>query len=296
MAGFVPYGNGGFYPYSLSSPSSLSALAPPFTVDRSVPKPMSNPLDVTETPYAAPMNSSLHNWLPSHPTATGSNFFANPTPDFNSMPSSNAYGYAGLQTVEPSNTNLPPLNTITTASSSAFKYDQSFDAAPTSFVDVKPYYPSYLSSTIPSVPPTVVPNQPSYDWLSTTHFAPLDSSSHKDYAQNPSDPKYTTQWGGLWEWEHGKQGDFSGNFCSKKTDVSGSSLYKNYLNQGMSPPSYVPMEFFQCNYFSFVFFSLSLLCNPTLFSPNYLCNVQTPLVKKHHIVSIFWVGKSLVDL
>ncbi|KAM2281965.1 hypothetical protein ACFX1S_042489 [Malus domestica] len=231
MAGFVPYGNGGFYPYSSSPSSSLSALAPPFTVDRFVPKPMSSPLDVIETPYVAPMNSSLHSWLPSHPTTTGSNFFANPSPDFNSIPSSNAYGYAGLQTVEPSNTNLPPLNTITTASSSAFKYDQSFDPAATSFVEAKPYYPSYLSSTIPSVPPTVVPNQPSYDWLSTTHFAPLDSTSHKDYGQNPSDPKYTPQWGGLWEWEQGKQGDFSGNFCSKKTDVSSSSLYKNYMKQ-----------------------------------------------------------------
>ncbi|KAM1054961.1 hypothetical protein FF1_002234 [Malus domestica] len=236
MAGFVPYGIGGSYPYSSSSPSSLSALAPPFTVDRPVPKPMSSSLDVTEPPYVAPMNSSLHNWLPSHPTTTPSNFFANPTPDLNSIPPSNAYGYAGLQTVEPSNTNLPPLKSITTTSPSTFKYDQSFDAAATSFVEAKPYYPSYLSSTVPSVPPMVVPRQPSYDWLSSTHFAPLDSSSHKDYTQNPSDPKYTTQWGGLWEWEREqcKQGDFNGNFCSKKTDVSGSSLYKNYMNQDPS--------------------------------------------------------------
>ncbi|XP_068315059.1 uncharacterized protein [Pyrus communis] len=234
MAGIVPYGIGGSYPYSSSSPSSLSALAPPFTVDRPVPKPMSSSLDVTEPPYVAPMNSSLHNWLPSHPTTTPSNFFANPTPDLNSIPPSNAYGYAGLQTVEPSNTNLPALNTITTTSPSTFKYDQSFNAAATSFVEAKPYYPSYLSSTVPSVPPMVVPSQPSYDWLSSTHFAPLDSSSHNDYTQNPSDPKYTTQWGGLWEWEHGKQGDINGNFCSKKTDVSGSSLYKNYMNQDPS--------------------------------------------------------------
>ncbi|VVA11407.1 PREDICTED: LOC109707349 isoform [Prunus dulcis] len=235
MTGFGSYGNGGPYPYS-SSPSSLSALAPPFTVDRSVPKPMSSPLvDVTETPYVAPLNSSSHNWLPSHPPITGSNFFANPTPEFNSLPSSNAYRYAGSQTVDPPNTTLPALNTITPASSNAFTYGQSLDAVATSFVEAKPYYPSYLSPTIHGDSPLVVPDQPSYDWLSTTHFAPLDGCSRKDYTQRPPDLKYTAQWGGLWnglsEWEQGKQGDFDGSFCSKKTDVSGSFLYKNFMNQ-----------------------------------------------------------------
>lgn len=244
MTGFGSYGNGGPYPYS-SSPSSLSALAPPFTVDRSVPKPISSPLvDVTETPYVAPLNSSSHNWLPSHPPITGSNFFANPTPEFNSLPSSNAYRYAGSLTVDPPNTTLPPLNTITPGSSNAFTYDQSLDAVATSFVEAKPYYPSYLSPTIHGDSPLVVPDQPSYDWLSTTHFAPLDGCSHKDYTQRPPDLKYNAQWGGLWnglaEWEQGKQGDFDGSFCSKKTDVSGSFLYKNFMNQGMySPQLYV---------------------------------------------------------
>ncbi|XP_057951273.1 uncharacterized protein LOC131146029 isoform X2 [Malania oleifera] len=48
-----------------SSSSSLSALAQPFRVDRSVNKPNSNPLvPLTEPPCAAPFNPSLHNLNP----------------------------------------------------------------------------------------------------------------------------------------------------------------------------------------------------------------------------------------
>lgn len=243
MAGFGTYGYGGPY-LSSSSSSSLSALAPPFTVERPVPKPISSPLvesftplvEVTEPPYAAPLNSSLHNWLPSHPPGTGSNFFANPTPAFDPGSSSNAYRYAGLPTIDSSSTNLPPMNTVTTASSNAFTYDQGLDVAATSFVEAKPYYPSYLSPTIRGNSSLVAPDQPSYDWLSTSQFAPLDGSSHKEYTQRPSSSTYTAQWGGSWnglaEWEQGKQGQFVESFCPKETDVS-TSLYKNYMKQGM---------------------------------------------------------------
>ncbi|KAM5557817.1 hypothetical protein ABKV19_024921 [Rosa sericea] len=261
MMGCGTYGYGGPY-LSSSSSSSLSALAPPFTVERPVPKPISSPLvetftplvEVTEPPYAAPMNSSLHNWLPPHSPSSGSNFFANPTPSFDSVPSSNAYRYAGLPTVDSFSTNLPPMNTVTTPSSNAFTYDQGLDVAATSFVEAKPYYPSYLSPTIHGDGPMVAPDQPSYDWLSTSQFAPLDGSSHKEYTQRPSSSKYRAQWGGSWngpaEWEQGKQGQFDGSFGPKETDVS-SFPYKNYLNQEPHPSnslkSYGVNEVASCN-------------------------------------------------
>nr|XP_011470171.1 PREDICTED: uncharacterized protein LOC101301835 isoform X2 [Fragaria vesca subsp. vesca] len=241
MMGFGTYGYGGPY-LSSSSSSSLSALAPPFTVERPVPKPISSPLvesftplvEVTEQPYAAPPNSTLHNWLPPHSPSSVPNFFTNPPPAFDSVPSSNAYRYAGLPTVDSFSTNLPPMNSVSMPSSNAFSYDQRLDVAATSFVEAKPYYPSYLSPTIHGDNPVVPPDQPSYDWLSTSQFAPLDGSSHKEYTQRPSSSKYTAQWGSSWngpaEWEQGKQGQFDGSFRPKENDVS-NLPYNNYLNQ-----------------------------------------------------------------
>ncbi|XP_050387818.1 uncharacterized protein LOC126804090 isoform X2 [Argentina anserina] len=240
MMGFGTYGCGGPY-LSSSSSSSLSALAPPFTVERPVHDPcMSQMVDsftplveVTEPPYATPPNASLHNWLPPHSPSSGSDLFANPPPAFGPVPSSNAYRYAGLPTADSFSTNLPPMNTVSTPLSNACTYDQGLDVVATSLVEAKPYYPSYLSPALRGDSPMVAPDQPSYDWLSTTQFAPSDGSSQKEYTQRPSS-KYTAHWGGSWngpaEWEQGKQGQFDGSFGPKETDAS-SLPYKNYLNQ-----------------------------------------------------------------
>ncbi|ESR54509.1 hypothetical protein CICLE_v10018632mg [Citrus x clementina] len=119
MMGFGPYVNGGG---SSSSSSNLSALAPPFTVDRSVSKPL---VDLTEPPL---------NWLNTHPL------------NFDSVHSSNAYGYSFNP---PSTAHIPPPeNPIPITSASSFLYGQSSDAIPSAnLVEANPYYPSYVSPT-----------------------------------------------------------------------------------------------------------------------------------------------------
>lgn len=229
--GFGSYGNNGG-PYSSPSSSNLSALAPPFTIDRSPTTGYMPLVDLLEqTSKTGPLNnsSSLHNWLPPRSPTSEANFFSDPNLELNSVVSSpnNPYNYASLST------QLPHLSTTVSASADAFTYAQSGDNV------AKPYYPSYLSPPARKDGSLVIPDQSSYDWLSScSHVAAatLDGSSNKDYSQRSSDLEYTAQWGGLWngfsEWKPGKQGLFDGSFSrTKENDVPVSSIYEDYLNQ-----------------------------------------------------------------
>lgn len=241
MMGFGPYGgNGGSY----LSPtySNLSASAPPFTIDRAGLKPPSCPLvDLTEPSYPGPMNSSLHNWLPSFSPTSEAKFFSNPQLEVNSGSSSTAYGYGGLQMDESSNlnTHLPHLSTAVSASADGYSYGQSSGSGATGFVEVKPYYPSYLAPAAHKDGPLGIPDQTSYDWLSdSSRVATLDGSSNNDYSMKFMDLEYAGHWGGMWngfaEWKQGKQGQVDGSLCSKETDIPVSSMYENYMNEGIS--------------------------------------------------------------
>lgn len=110
MMGFGNYSNGG----SSSSASNLSALAPPFTVERSAPKPL---VDLSEPPL---------NWL--------------------NTQSPTSYGYS----FNPSSSHMSSLsNNIPITSAGSYLYGQNSDAITTnSLAEVKPYYPaSYVSPT-----------------------------------------------------------------------------------------------------------------------------------------------------
>ncbi|KAK0591526.1 hypothetical protein LWI29_003314 [Acer saccharum] len=171
MMGFAPYGNGGGGAGgSSSSSSNLSALAPPFTVDRSVPKPL---VDLAELPL---------NWLNTHSL------------NFESLPSSNAYGY----TFSSPSSHIPSLNNNSspvTSTDAAFLYGGQ-TTSDSSFVEAKPYYPSYVS-----------PPKFSYD----------------DYTQSLS---------GLWDGsrgeEYGQKVEVGDGFCSKEMNMADSSTYKDY--------------------------------------------------------------------
>lgn len=237
--GFGAYGSGGSYSTSTSTSSSsnLSALAPPFTVDRSVPKPVSSPLvDLTEPPYAAvaPLNSSSSplNWVP--------NVASSPVKYVLNL---EGYKFERAPSVEasnntPNNTHLPPLGPIAPSAATAFPLGQGSDsvAVGTGFVEAEPYYPSYLSPAVHNEGPVAIPDQTAYDWSSTSNVASLDGSFHTDYTQRPSGSNYSSQWGGLWngfnEWDQGKLQQVDGSACSKETNVPISSMYKNYKNQG----------------------------------------------------------------
>lgn len=131
MMGIATYavgggGNGGGGGGSSSS-SNLSALAPPFTVDRSVPKPL---VDLTEPPL---------NWLNTHCLG------------FDSVSSSNAYGFSFSSPPSHlpamSNTNSNPVaSTEAAAVATAFFYGGHTTPEP-SFVEGKAYYAPYVSPT-----------------------------------------------------------------------------------------------------------------------------------------------------
>ncbi|PON83695.1 hypothetical protein TorRG33x02_205010 [Trema orientale] len=240
MMGFGPYGAGGNGGSYLSPTSSnLSASAPPFTIDRSGPKPASCPLvDLTEPSYPGPMNSSLHNWLPSLSPTSDPKFFSNHQLELNSGSSSNAYGYGALHTAESSNlnTHFSHLSPTVSASVDGFSYGQSSDSGATGFVEAKPYYPSYLSPAAHKDGGLGIHDQTSYDWLSdSSRVTALDGSSNNDYSLKFSDSKYAGNWGGMWngfaEWKQGKQGQVDGGLCSKDSDVPVLSIYENYMNQ-----------------------------------------------------------------
>jgi len=227
MMGYGSYGHGGFS----SSSSNLSALAPPFTVS---PKPNSSPLvDLTEPSYGVPLSSSLHNWLPSHYPNSGPGYFSNHNSEFNPMPSSNAFSYPGLQDIESPNTHLPPVNPSASASADAFLRGQCLDGVAASLVEDKRYHPTYAPPAIQDHDPLVAPDKTSYGCFSSSRAATLDGSSNNDYIRPGSG--YTADWGESWnrlgDWEHGKQVELEGSFCSK-------DIYKNYMNQGISTLPY----------------------------------------------------------
>jgi hypothetical protein len=204
MMSFVGAGGGYINGGSTSSSSNLSALASPFMVERSsVQKPNSNPLvDLTEPQFVPPLNSSLHNWL---------GFDSMSVPG--SSPYSAAHQYSTTTDIYP--------------------YGQSSSEGITSnkLAEVKPYY-LYVSSTIHDDGSLTDLHQAGYDLLSTTAFS--GSSLRDEYTQGLSNSKQSGGWGGSWEpnWDIGQK-KFEGNFVAKDVNAAGSSIYNDYLNQGL---------------------------------------------------------------
>ncbi|KAL5568053.1 hypothetical protein UlMin_024628 [Ulmus minor] len=233
MMGFGSHGYGGSY-LSPSS-SSLSASAPPFTIYRSASK-TDMPVDLTEPAYAAPLNSSLHNWLPPRSPTSEPNFVSNPNLEFSSVPSSNPYPYRSFQAVEVSNNFVPHSNIASPGSANEFTYGR----CPERVVEPNSCYPSYLSSAVQNDSPLVSPDQTGYpvvnpDWSPAPYGPAFNGSSNKDLTQRSPGLNHVAQWVGSWnglaEWEKGKQGEFDGTFFSKETDAPISSMFKNFAKQ-----------------------------------------------------------------
>ncbi|XP_061956017.1 uncharacterized protein LOC133677896 isoform X1 [Populus nigra] len=218
MGSGVPYGynNGGG---SSFSSSNLSPLAPPFTVDRSVAKPL---LDLTEPTYPVRLNPSLHNWATSNSHIPNSrpDLFPIPNLEFDSIPSPNVFGYSS-PTPQVTSKNHP----LVLASTDAVLYGQSNP----SLVEAVPYYPSsYVSPAIGSDGHLKIPHQSGYELLSNSYVGTSNGSSHDDYTQSSLGLEHATQWSGLWEgvtdWNQSKKLQLDGGFCEKE----------NFINQGFS--------------------------------------------------------------
>ncbi|KAG5558937.1 hypothetical protein RHGRI_008773 [Rhododendron griersonianum] len=192
---------------SSSSSSNLSPLAPPFTVDRSNPKPNSNPLvPFTEPSYAAlPFQSSYHNWQ---------------YPDS----SYNEYGYLGSQSVSSTNAHMPPLNPSVTTATDAFAFHQYSSENPKNCVLAEPNYSPSVSPAGDNAIPLVALNEPSYDVLPTSCGAALGGNSQVDYTRSLSGLEYMPSWSCGW----------NNRLADKETNCPGSYVCKEYITQGPS--------------------------------------------------------------
>ncbi|XP_065861462.1 uncharacterized protein [Euphorbia lathyris] len=212
------HGSNGYGGSSPSSSSNLSALAPPFTVDRSIPKSGSNSLvDLTETTYGLTFNHLLHNWLGPQPPNSRPDCFSSTKMEFDSVPSSNAYRYSS--SIE----HVSPLNPLVSASTDTDLYGQNSY----NLLEAKPYYPSYVSNAIGNCSPLDIPRNSGYDLLSTSKVPTTNNSVHEDYTQSFSGLEHSAHWSGLWEgltdWQQARPSQLDESFYSKE----------NYFNQGL---------------------------------------------------------------
>ncbi|XP_015576084.2 uncharacterized protein LOC8283697 isoform X1 [Ricinus communis] len=170
--------------------SNLSALAPPFTVDRSVPKPL---VDLTEpTSY----HHSLHNWVNPHQPEFDYFFIQKPELDSNSY---NRYSASS--------------NPHVSVSTDSVLYGQSGVTG----LEAKPYYPStYISPAIGNdCSLGGVPHHSDYGLLSASRVSTSIGSS-EDYTQSLSG-QWSGMWDGLTDWLQSEQVQLDGSFCSKET-------------------------------------------------------------------------------
>ncbi|PSS32932.1 Sickle tail protein [Actinidia chinensis var. chinensis] len=237
MMGLGSFVNGG----SSSSSSNLSALAPPFTVDRSNPKPNSNPLaNFTEPPYAVPFHSAFPNWQYSHPSASRPDLFYNMESELDSirttgLPTANDYGYLGSLSVSSPSAHMPPLSPNVSSATDRFTFLQYSSAIPSNCVEPKEYYPPLVPPVVDDAIPLVALNEPSYDLLSTSRVGPLGGTSQVDYTQSLSGLEYTPPWGSFWnrlaDEEQGKRVGRDGNFRLEEKSDAGIYSHK-YMKQG----------------------------------------------------------------
>ncbi|GFY84005.1 hypothetical protein Acr_03g0007790 [Actinidia rufa] len=239
MMGLGSFVNGGSS--SSSSSSNLSALAPPFTVDRSNPKPNSNPqANFTEPPYAVPFHSSFPNWQYSHPSASRPDLFYNMESELDSirttgLPTANDYGYLGSHSVSSPSAHMPPLSPNASSATDRFTFLQYSSAIPSNCVEPKEYYPPLVPPVVDDAIPLVALNEPSYDLLSTSRVGPFGGTSQVDYTQSLSGLEYTPPWGSFWnrlaDEEQGKRVGRDGNFRLEEKSDAGIYVHK-YMKQG----------------------------------------------------------------
>ncbi|CAA0838428.1 Unknown protein [Striga hermonthica] len=171
MMGFSRMGSGAGA-NSSSSTSNLSALAPPFTVDRSNPKPNSNPnLPYHDSPYTAEPYS--HGWeysIPSAPIVLESTGMP-------SVPLPDDHRFSAATTVSPTITHWSTFRPVDKASTSSFA----------SCGDVKPYYSPYVPRMVGEESPLVEVDVSCYSKGPTSQI---------HYTRGVWDVDYEAEWAG----------------------------------------------------------------------------------------------------
>lgn len=220
MIGFGTLGNGAGG--NSSATSNLSALAPPFTVDRLNPRPNSNPFShYSDSPYAAE-SFNPHPWQYARPSAPLPEI-ANDSPGINSGPMSDDYRFSAPTSVSPSSTQWSVLNSGTQTTSSAFAYGG----------EVKPYYSPYVPPLVEEDSLLIEDEGSRYTAVPTSG---LSATSQHDYTRSFFDLEYGPQSAECWgldDWKRVKRSDIDGSFSSEKANAGGSRSFVNQLYQGM---------------------------------------------------------------
>lgn len=229
---------------SLTS-SSLSALAPPFKIDKSIAKTNStNPsMNLFEVPfYGTVFDSAGPFWNnSSSSSASGAKFVATETTSTNNTcpPSPGIYNYPGPE-LSNSHSQVYYVNPTTGTAYDPFSYDQFPNSMSTSADEVaKPYYPPYVS------PPAQkdcymgvrVVTGPSYDLLSNSGSANLNGcgSSHLDHTKGMSGGgDYESSWDDFWtgvnDGKHDEWKDYVQGVGSKDINLPGLSSNNSHLS------------------------------------------------------------------
>ncbi|KAL2540316.1 Uncharacterized protein Adt_01294 [Abeliophyllum distichum] len=202
---------------SSSSTSNLSALAPPFTVERSNPKLNSNPIvHFSDSSYATAPDGQT--WKYPHPSA--------PRPEVNidstridSLP----FTYSNLTPITLPSTDWSALSPNAKTSAGAFSYAG----------EVKPYRSPYVSPMVGKDSPAVFDYGPIYDLKPGSG---PDISSQIDYTQSLSGLEYAQRGDDAWAFDDGKlakQIELDGIFTSKKVNIGDSLVSKSYISPGV---------------------------------------------------------------
>lgn len=227
MMGLGPMGSGaGGYSSSSSSTSNLSALAPPFTVDRFIPKPNSNPmLHYSDSPYDSlyAVESFSHTWHYPSPSAPGSESVINST-GIASVPTCDDYGFSASAAIIPSTTHWSALSPNPEASNSAFAYGG----------EAKPYYSSYVPPMVREESTLIKDERSHYNVVPTSG---LNVTSQIDYTHSLFDLEAGPRWVdclGLDDGKRAKRVELDRSFSSEKENDGSSCGFKSQLTQGMS--------------------------------------------------------------
>ncbi|CAI9774216.1 unnamed protein product [Fraxinus pennsylvanica] len=212
---------------SSSSTSNLSALAPPFTVERSNPKLNSIPnLHFSDSSYATARDGQT--WQYPLPSAPGPELNIDST-----IVTSFPFAYSSPGPISPPSTDWSAPISTPGANWSALSTNAKTSADVLSYAgEVKPYYSPYVSPIVGKDSPSVVDYGPFYDPRATSG---PDLSPQVDYIQALSGLEYASQWDDAWAFDDGKQAkqvELDRSFSSKKVNIGDSLVPKSYISPG----------------------------------------------------------------
>lgn len=232
--GFGSFGGGG--PSSSPSSSNLSALAPPFTVDRSNSKPSTASL--VQFPESSYATSFGHIWQYANPPVSEPLAYQKSQLETDStiitpVTSTNDYHFqycASSSSDNKQSNHWSTLNPCSETETDVFSFDPKLET----------YYPHYVSPVVDDATPLVPLNDSSFDVLPSSGLVSTSASVPVDYTRSLSGLEYNPNWGGacygVVDAKRGKHAKLDGcSFVAERSNATDAVAYTSYLNQGTLP-------------------------------------------------------------